>query len=423
MDPKALFHFIDAGITPFHVVHQIGSILAERGFVRVHPFRDRFAPDKPLYAEYEDGALIAYAPGSQAKPSGVVVLAAHTDSPTYRVKEHAVRWKSGCLLLPTEAYGSPIDATWLDRPLTVAGRLVTRGGEAALFELPDSVVIPNLALHLNRDANDGIRYNRQDHMRAIAAARLSKEPEDSEVEFFRMIARSSAVPNEEIAEVDAFLAVREHATRIGTGGALFSAPRIDNLAGCYTSLESFLRPTDHAKILLLFSHEEIGSLTGSGAQSDILGRFINRLAASFGWSPEEADAFRAASRVVSNDAAHAMHPNYPEKYDSHYSPLLGAGPALKMSATHRYATTSRTATEFRLACERAGVPMQRQRNRSDIRSGSTVGPITWARSGISTVDVGIGILAMHSAVETASVDDVVGLADALAEYLPLESRG
>ena len=419
MDNWDFKSFLNDSATPFHAVANAISILEAGGFKRatargaLSPAGDR------VYAESEDGALLAFAPGAHPIAEGVLVLAAHTDSPSYRVKEHAVQWKSGYLVLPTEPYGSPIDASWFDRPLDVAGRAVRSDGSTKLFRLSEHVALSNVAIHLNREVNKGAKYNRQDHLTAIAGSSLEQSPEDAADVLMGMIGRSIDTDPNEILEIDAFLSVAQTVTEIGRSGEVFIGPRIDNLAGCYASLQALLADSQMPRVLALFAHEEIGSLTGVGAQSSFLKRFLERIGRAEGLDSDQIDEFLGRSRVLSNDASHALHPNYTDRYDPQYSPQLGGGPVLKMSASYRYATTTRTATEFRLACDRAGVPMQRQRGRSDMRSGSTIGAIAWARAGIPTVDVGIGILGMHSAVETGDLRDVDAMIRALTAYEPL----
>jgi aspartyl aminopeptidase len=196
---------------------------------------------------------------------------------------------------------------------------------------------------------------------------------------------------------------------------------VDNLSGSYTCLEAFVQAeTDRPAMLVLYNHEEIGSLTGEGAQSGALTGVVERLVRAQGGDAEDAAVAAARSLLVSNDVAHALHPSFAEKYDKDYSPLLNGGPVLKLSAAMKYATTAPTSVRFRRACESVGVPMQRSAFRSDARSGSTVGPVSWARTGIPTVDVGLGILAMHAIRETAGSRDVEMIIRALAALVEQE---
>ena len=372
-----------------------------------------------------DGAIVAVRVGSRPlAEAGATVLVAHTDSPTLRLKERGAAWRKGYLALPTEMYGAPIVSTWLDRELGVAGRAVTADGTVLLADLPLRVVIPNLAVHLNRDVNKGFEYNAQDHLVAIAGVEEGRDDANAESELRTLVAEALCVDREEVWEYELSLYDPAPGALVGTENDVAVAPRVDNLSGSYTCLEAFLAAqTDRSTVLVLYNHEEIGSLTGEGAQSGALTSILERLVRGQGGDAEDAAVAAARSLIVSNDVAHALHPSFADKYDKDYAPVLNGGPVLKLSGTLKYATTAPTGVRFRRACERAGVPMQRSAFRSDARSGSTVGPVSWARTGIPTVDVGLGILAMHAIRETVGIRDVDLMIRALTALVEEEQDG
>lgn len=354
--------------------------------------------------------------------AGVRILAAHTDSPALRVKEHALAWRKGYLALPTELYGGPILSTWLDRDLGIAGRVVAADGTVRLFSLDSRAVIPNLAIHLNRKVNEGFSYNAQDHMVGFLAAEPGAPDASATEDFRRLVATSAGMHASEIAEIEAWLYDPSPGELLGSDRSLYSSSRIDNLAGCFTCLEAFLvAGGDAPRVLLLYNHEEIGSRTGEGAEAATVESVLRRLVMAADGDEEDVAVAMERSVVVSNDAAHALHPAYADKYDPDYAPVLGGGPVLKVNAMYRYATTAVSGAAFFRACERAGVAMQRLANRSDMRGGSTVGPITWARTGMQTVDVGLPLLAMHSIRETGGSGDVSMMIAALRAYLEAET--
>ncbi len=414
---RSLFSFIDQSVTPYHAVRATVTRLLEADFVeyRVDQRWDLTHAARG-FTRFGDGALVAFRGGSVS--GGTTILAAHTDSPALRVKERAVSWKKGYLALPTEIYGGPIVSTWLDRELGIAGRLVSRDGRVHLFDLPHTVIIPNLAIHLNRKVNEGFEYNAQDHLVALLDADPAASDENAADYFARLVAESAGLPAEDGAELEAILYDRTPAGFAGLANALYSAGRIDNLAGCFTNLEAFLEAVpDHPAMLVLYNHEEIGSQTGEGAHSAMIERVLQRLVSAEGGDAEALAVAMARSTVVSNDAGHALHPSFADKYDPDYAPVLGGGPVLKINGKYRYATTASSAAAFARACETAGVPLQRLANRSDARSGSTVGPLTWTKTGIRTVDVGLPLLAMHSIRETAGSGDVEQMIRALVAFL------
>lgn len=406
--------FVAAGISPFHVKATVEHTLIRQGFstLRVEDTWN-ISAHGTYVTEVGDGSLIAVKTGSlEFVKNGLVVLAAHGDSPTLMVKERAVDVRHGYLCMPTELYGGPIVPTWLDRELGVAGRCVDNDGVSHAVDLPLRVVIPNLAVHLNRKVNQGFAYNAQDHLVAIAGT--GEAPE----KWLAALVETASGTSSDVWESDLMLYDPSPVQTVGRDGKLVVGPRIDDLVGVFTNLETFLDyEGDRTVVMVLYNHEEVGSLTGEGAHSGALTRFLARLAAVVDGTPQAAELCAARSLLISNDVAHALHPSYSDKYDPKYAPVLGGGPVLKMSGILKYATTARTGIVAHRAAEKADVSLQRLAMRSDMRPGSTVGPASWARTGIATVDVGVGLIAMHSIRETASTDDIDGTISLLAEMI------
>ncbi|TFH06124.1 MAG: M18 family aminopeptidase [Spirochaetales bacterium] len=410
--------------TPYHATHAVAALLEETGFTALSAVDHwEVVPGGAYFLKLGDGALLAVKVGqAPLAETGAVVLAGHTDSPALRVKERGTSWRKGYLCLPTEVYGAPIIATWMDRTLGLAGRAVTRDGETLLFRLPHAVTIPNVALHLNRKINEGFEYNLQDHLVALMATPGERPDGNAEPELRAMIAESSGCGPDDILEDEVLLHDAAPGVLLGSDESLVVASRIDNLAACFANTRAFLESeTNGSCILALYNHEEVGSVSAEGAQSDALTTLVRRLVVAQGGSWEDTAIALGRSTFVSNDAAHGLHPSFSEKHDPAYAPVLGGGPVLKANGMYKYATTAATGAAFGAACAAAGVPMQRQVNRSDMRSGGTVGAISWANTGMSAVDVGIAILGMHSIQETAGSLDTAMMIRALVAFI--EERG
>lgn len=409
-----LLDFIGRAPTPYHLVRDVSATLKSAGLAELERGTRWDSTTDRAFFRAGDGAIVAYDLRSGNPRDGFTVLAAHTDSPALRVKERGASWRKGYLALPTEIYGGPIRSTWVDRELGMAGRAALVDGSVLPFALDARAVIPNAAIHLNRSINEGFEYNPHDHLVAFAAADPEASDGGAERSVRELVASSLEITVEEIAEYELLLHDPDPGRFVGVDDSMFVCGRIDNLAGCFTNLSAFLESDgSRPRLLVLYNHEEVGNRTGEGAESDLLLGTIRRLVSLAGGDAEDVQVALDRSIVVSNDAAHALHPAYQEKYDADYSPIAGGGPVLKLNGMYRYATTAALAARFASACERAGVPMQRLAGRSDARSGSTVGPITWARTGIETVDVGIPILAMHSIRETGGTADSESMIRAL----------
>lgn len=426
--------FLDTGVSPFHVSTEIAGKLSEGGAGEVMPGESwRISQDETVYARF-GGAVIAFRPGTGApEEHGLVIGAAHTDSPGLQIKDRSATYVDGVLQVPVEVYGGPLIATWLDRELQLVGRVILRDEDGTIHFRTLATrrpvgIIPNLAIHFNREANESLNYNRQDHLKVI----IPVDPTDAEEEterrpgegsqrpvrkgvqlFRRLIATQLGVPDDGIVDMELYVVPSEGASTIGFGeNALVVSPRIDNLAGCFSVLEGFQRaePQGHGILAIFFDHEEIGSTTYHGAAGGLTMRTIRRLLQGcHGSAPAGVDRTLERSLLVSNDCAHARHPNYANKHDDGYAPLLGGGPVVKKSAIRRYASELRGVGIFTDACNRNGIGVQYLQNRSDIAAGSTIGPAVASRLSVESVDVGIPMLSMHSARETVAIKDVASM--------------
>ncbi|MFP4509626.1 MAG: M18 family aminopeptidase [Spirochaetaceae bacterium] len=409
-----LTEFLSASLTGFHAVTHVVDRLVSTGFAE-RSERDTL-PGSGSFFIRRGGAVVAIRPGTaHPSESGFRVAAAHTDSPGLRLKIEGAHDATGGTWVPVEVYGGPILSTWLDRELLLAGRAVVhespsgeRGWRIRTFQSRRPMaIIPNLAIHLNRDVNKGFEYNAQDHLQArLALSAESAVPAPERIR--RHIADVLDIASEQLGAVEAYLVDAAEAVVLDDETTLVSG-RIDNLVGCYSCLEGFIDadPTEATQVLCLFDNEEIGSRTGSGADSPMLDSILRRLSVS-----NDAESWYravAASFIVSNDGAHALHDRYSGKYDSSYSPVLGAGPVLKVNSQYRYATTIDSMERTREAADESGITLQMLAGRSDMRTGSTIGPISWTRTGISTVDLGVPMLAMHSIREVCDIRDASAL--------------
>jgi aspartyl aminopeptidase len=321
-----------------------------------------------------------------------------------KLKTEAGSVKSGYYVVPVEVYGGPIISTWLDRPLIIAGKVYYRnetGTECRLIRTDSSAaIIPNPAIHMNRELNKGFQYNAQNHLQAVIAL----EGEDV---LNKLIAETAGIDPDSVLSADLYLAESAGGCITGSDSSLISSGRIDNIGGCHAVLTAVIESesAETTSVCALFDNEEIGSHTPPGANSNFLVSVLERIAGGSAGSREDAYRAYAKSFLVSNDAAHAVHPNFADKHDPAYVPALNGGPVIKANARRSYATTAETEAFFAEACRRADVPKQKIIGKSDSPSGGTIGPVCSSLTGIPAVDVGIPILGMHSIRETAGVKD------------------
>ncbi|TVQ41039.1 MAG: M18 family aminopeptidase [Spirochaetaceae bacterium] len=431
---QALFGFLDATPTALHTACELVRVLSEHGFRRLDE-RERWdVRSGERYLLVRGASVVAWIQGQRAAAeAGFRIAVAHTDSPGLKLKHSAARNQDGYLVAPVEVYGSPIVSTWLDRDLTIAGSLTVAPqaapqarDRAALrpaavpFRLSGAcAVIPNLAIHLNRTINDGFAYNMHDHLHAILGIAGNGESQsEPSMTVLQAVAGCAGVEADQVLLAELYLCDTQPAALTGLSGELLSASRLDNRAGCFTVCDALCNSGagDATAMGVFFDHEEIGSRSWAGADSVLLRHAIERIVGATDGSTEARYRAAAASCIISNDAANALHPSYRDKHDRAYAPILGGGPVLKSDANQRYATVPELSALFAQLCRESGCTMQQLVSRADMRPGSTVGPFSAAQTGIAAIDVGIPLLAMHSMRETAALTDVTALRDVLLRY-------
>lgn len=367
---------------------------------------------KILYYK-NNSAVIAFEIGTgEIEEDGFRLIGAHTDSPGFRIKPNPEMLVEGHYLkLNTEVYGGPILSTWFDRPLSIAGRVTLKGEnpfapKVSLVDINKPVlIIPNLAIHMNRSVNEGYEYNKQKDVLPLFTIVEDKLEKDNYL--LKLISESLKVDSEDILDFDLFLYEYAEGMTVGLNNEFISCGRLDDLWMVFAGLKALINsnPIKATKVLVALDNEEIGSLTQQGANSSILENILERI--SLGLKKEREEFRRAVSNsiMISADLAHAIHPNYTEKCDPTSKPLLGKGPVLKIAASGSYSTDSYASAIFKAVCEKAQVPCQVFVNRSDLRGGTTIGPITAAKLNIPVIDMGAPVLSMHSVRELASVAD------------------
>ncbi|MEE2032507.1 M18 family aminopeptidase [Rhodococcus chondri] len=420
-DAQGLCNFVDLSPSPFHVCATVAAALADAGFAELDEGQ-RWPSEPGRYYLIRGGSLIAWSTegdaGDPARPFRIV--GGHTDSPNLRVKQNPDLASAGWRLVGLEPYGGAWLNSWLDRDLGVSGRITVRSGdttEEVLVRVDKPVLrVPQLAIHLSEDRK-GVQLDPQRHVNGVWG--IGSEPRS----FIAYLAGQTGVEAADVLGWELMTHDLAPSSLVGADGDLVSAPRLDNQVTCYAGLQALLAAVDDAghpgpvPVLALFDHEEVGSMSDRGAFSDLLGTVLERILLARGADREDFLRSRAGSIVASGDMAHATHPNYAERHEPAHRIAVGGGPVLKVNQNLRYATDAAGAAAFALACDRAGVPLQRYVHRADLPCGSTIGPITASRTGLTTVDVGAPQLAMHSARELMGAADVATYADALAAFL------
>ena len=370
-----------------------------------------------LYATKNDSSVYAFEIGQKPMAeSGFHIICAHCDSPTFRIKPNPeITCEGGIVKLNTEVYGGPIMSTWFDRPLTIAGRVIVRGEdpfspETRLLHVKRPLLqISNLAIHFNREVNDGVKLSKQKDMLPILGI-INGELEKGNMLIniiIEELSKEKEVKKEDILDFDLYLADASPACTFGAHDEFISSGRLDDLSMCYAGLEALLHSetSDTTKVLAIFDNEETGSQTKQGAASPFLASLLQRIATAQSGTTEAFHQAVERAFMVSADNAHAWHPNYSEKYDPTNHPVLGGGPVVKFNAAQKYASDAVSAAVFAEICKKAGVPCQRFVNHSDVAGGSTLGNILASSLPLRGVDMGNAILAMHSCRETGSVND------------------
>ena len=412
---KRLMNFLDASPVNFLAVKNIAGELEKAGFRHVDPRMPLGcikAGDK-LYVTKNDSSIYAFHIGTlPLAEAGFRMICAHCDSPTFRIKPNAeMLCEGGMVKLNTEVYGGPIMSTWFDRPLTLAGRVIVKGNDmlspkTLLMHVKRPLLqISNLAIHFNRQVNDGVKLSKQKDVLPLLGM-VTDELERGNM-LTNIICSELNINKEDILDFDLYLADSTPACTFGVHDELISSGRLDDLSMCFAGLEALLAAplTETTKVLAIFDNEETGSQTKQGAGSPFLASMLKRIAMAQGGSEEA--YWQAVERafMISADNAHAWHPNYPEKFDPTNHPVLGGGPVIKFNAAQKYASDAVSAAVFAEICREAGVPCQRFVNHSDVAGGSTLGNILASSIPLRGVDMGNAILAMHSCRETGSVAD------------------
>ena len=416
---KRLLSFLDASPVNFLAVKNLTEELQQHGYRRIdttEALGTVKAGDK-FFVTKNDSSIYAFQIGRKPlAETGFHMICAHCDSPTFRIKPHAeIDCEGGIVKLNTEVYGGPIMSTWFDRPLTLAGRVIVKSKDVMtpttllLHVKRPLLQISNLAIHFNRQVNDGVKLSRQKDVLPILGIindELGKGNLLMNI-ILEELNKQQTVAREDILDFDLYLADATPACTFGAHNELISSGRLDDLSMCFAGLEALLasQPTDTTQVLAIFDNEETGSQTKQGAGSPFLSYMLKRIALA--QSGTEEAYYQAVERafMISADNAHAWHPNYSEKYDPTNHPMLGGGPVIKFNAAQKYASDAYSASVFAGLCKKAGVPCQRFVNHSDVAGGSTLGNILASSIPLRGVDMGNAILAMHSCRETGSTAD------------------
>lgn len=412
--------FVDESPSPFHVCHTVAQDLEEHGFTRLDETQPWPTGGRGRHYVVRGASLVAWTDAHRANPFRVV--GAHTDSPNLRVKQHPDLASAGWQLVGLEPYGGAWLNSWLDRDLGISGRLSVHDGNAAsqrLVRINEPILrVPQLAIHLSEDRR-GVSPDPQRHLNAVWG--VGDRPRS----FLDYVAEYSGIDSGTVLGWELMTHDLVPSHLVGRDCDLLSAPRLDNQATCYAGLRAFLAAADApaaaVPVLAMFDHEEVGSQSDRGAQSDLLPTVLERIVLARGGGRADYLAALAGSVCASGDMAHATHPNYVERHEPAHHIRVNGGPVLKVNQNLRYATDASGAGAFAVACAGAGVPLQRYVHRADLPCGSTIGPMTAARTGMSTVDIGAPQLAMHSARELMGAGDVVSYASALAAFLTPET--
>ena len=408
---RKLFEYIAASPSPYHAVEHSAELLRQAGFLPLSEGEDwQLAPGQGYYVTRNGSSLIAFR--ARRAFTGFMMTAAHSDSPTFKLKENPELTGSGCRRLAVERYGGMIMSSWMDRPLGIAGRVLLRKGRGVETRLLDlgghCAVIPNVAIHMNRKVNDGYTWN-------PAVDLLPLWGSGEEKGFFRpTVAMALACREEDILATD--LALYNPQEGVEWNG-LLSAPRLDDLQCAFAALTAFLsaEESEALPVYCLFDNEEVGSQTKQGAASTFLKDTLVRLCEALGQGSEYRRKV-ASSFLVSCDNAHAVHPNHPELSDPNHGVKLNGGVVIKYNAAQHYTSDGVSAALFQLICQEAGAPYQRFANRADMAGGSTLGNIANTQVSLNTVDIGLAQLAMHSAWETAGAEDTAAMVRALTAF-------
>lgn len=412
--------FIQNSPSCFHAVEELRKEFHKEGFVQLFESKQwKLEKGGKYYVIRNGSSIISFTIGEEIQEEySFQICASHSDSPTYKLKENAfldVRGKY--TQLNTEGYGGMIASTWMDRPLSIAGRALVKTDAGCVVKLvdfkKDMVLIPNVAIHMNREINSGYKYNAQVDMLPLYGG-TNKEKET----FLDVLAKELDVDAKDILGNDLYLYNRNHPSIWGSEEDYISAPKLDDLECAYTTMLGFLHSKNpkNINVYACFDNEEVGSGTKQGADSTLLFDVLTRINRCLGYSEEQLRCAFANSFMLSADNAHALHPNHPEKSDANHAVYMNEGIVVKFNANQKYTTDALSKGLFQAICNRVEVPLQYFANRSDMQGGSTLGNISTAHVSIHTVDIGLAQLAMHSSYETAGCKDIDYMIKAVQEF-------
>lgn len=406
---QQLFDYIAASPTAYHAVAHTAAMLREQGYTELCEC-DAWKPEAGgrYFVTRNGSSLIAFRL-PEGEFDGFMAVASHSDSPCFKVKENAELSDGHYVRLSTEKYGGMLCATWMDRPLSVAGRITVRTEDGIATRMVDlkvpCAIIPSVAIHMNRNANENASYNPAVDMLPLVSA------DSTDLSLRARIAKQASISEADILSTDLFVYNPQEGVEWND---LISAPRLDDLQCAFASLSAFLgaKNAENCPVYCLFDNEEVGSQTKQGAASTFLFDVLSRIV-------PDGNQYRrkiASSFLVSADNAHAIHPNHPEFADKNHTVRMNGGVVIKYNANQKYTTDAVSAGIFRLVCEKAGVPYQLYTNRADMAGGSTLGNIANAQVSLNTVDIGLAQLAMHSSYETAGAEDTKHMTNALRAF-------
>lgn len=420
-----LLDFINESKTAYHGAHAVKSMLDKEGFVEIKE-SDKWNLTKggKYYVMKNQSAVIAFEVGlGELDQDGFRLIGAHTDSPTFKIKPSAeMKSENTYVKLNTEVYGGPIISTWFDRPLSIAGRVTVKGSSPLKPEVKlvnvdrPLLIIPNIAIHMNRSVNDGYKFNAQKDTLPLLG--FINEKFEKEGYILTILSEELGVDKESILDFDLFLYEYEKGCIFGLENEFISAGRLDDLWMVFAAVKALINSESNksTKVMIAIDNEEIGSLTAQGARSSLVKTILERIALALGKDKEEFFMALSNSVMISSDLAHAIHPNQPEKCDPTSKPVLGGGPVIKMAASGSYSTDSYASAIFQSVCKEANVPCQKFVNRSDLRGGTTIGPMSAADLAIPVIDMGAPLIGMHSVRELASVKDNYYTVEAFTKF-------
>ena len=425
---EELINYIYESPTSFHAVKNAVSELEKFGFVEIKEGEAlKIKKGGKYFVTKNQSALIAFTVGKgELENDGFRIIGAHTDSPSFRVKPNSeIEVEGAYVKLNTEVYGGPILNTWMDRPLSLAGRIVLKSKDLFHPEIKllnikrPLMIIPNLAIHMNRNINSGVELNRQKHMLPLLALVNDKFKQGHYLT--QIISEELSVPEEDILDFDLFLYEFEKGSIIGADQEFISSGRLDDLSMVYSGIKAISNSKikNTINVMVCFDNEEVGSTTKQGANSPMLLSILERIAFNLGKNKD--DFYRAISKsfIISCDLGHALHPNYEEKSDPVNRPIINKGPIIKISASQSYTTDAVSSAIYKSICCKAGVPVQVFVNRSDERGGSTIGPISSSHINMTSLDMGLAILSMHSVRELGGIKDYVYALESFNKFYDL----